>query len=103
MQPRVWPALSAGILENRSAGWLLLFGHLKPGVGVRQADAEMKTIAGQLARAWPLTDGKRTVGVAAGVGMYPDDRAEVSSLLGLLSSAVALLLLKLPAPMWRAC
>jgi len=92
-QPRTWPRLSAGIMENRSAGWLLLFGRLRPGAGLRQADAEMKTIAAQLARAYPLTDGKRTVGVAAGVGMYPDDRAEVSGLLALLSGAVALLLL----------
>jgi len=92
-QPRTWPRLSAGILENRSAGWLSLFGRLKPGADLRQADAEMKTIAAQLAGAYPLTNGKRTVGVAAGVGMYPDDRAEVSGMLGLLSGAVALLLL----------
>jgi macrolide transport system ATP-binding/permease protein len=92
-QPRTSPALSAGIMENRSAGWLFLFGRLKPGAGLRLADAEMKTIAAQLARAYPLTNGKRTVGVAAGVGMYPDDRAGVSGLLGLLSGAVAVLLL----------
>jgi predicted permease len=91
-QPRTWPGLSAGIMENRSSGWLFLFGRLKPGAGLRQADAEMKTIAAQLGRAYPLTDGTRTVAVAAGVGMYPDDRAEVSGLLGLLSGAVALLL-----------
>ena len=92
-QPRTWPRMSADIMENRSAGWLLLFGRLKAGTSLRQADAELKTIAAQLARAYPLTNGKRTVGVAAGVGMYPDDRAEVSGLLGLLSGAVALLLL----------
>ena len=92
-QPRTWPRLSTGIMENRSSGWLFLFGRLKPGAGLRQADAEMKAIAAQHARAYPLTNGKRTVGVAAGVGMYPDDRAEVSGLLGLLSGAVALLLL----------
>jgi hypothetical protein len=83
-QPRTWPSLSATIMENRNAGWLFLFGRLRPGAGLRQADAEMKTIGVQLARAYPLTNGKRTVGVAAGVGMYPDDRAEVSGLLGLL-------------------
>ena len=91
-QPRTWSRLSSDIMENRSAGWLLLFGRLKPGAGLRQADAEMKTIAAQLSRAYPLTNGKRTVEVAAGVGLYPDDRAEVSGLLGLLSGAVALLL-----------
>jgi putative ABC transport system permease protein len=92
-QPRTWPRLSADIMENRSSGWLYLFGRLKPGVGLRQANAEMKTLAAQLAGAYPLTNSKRTVVVAAGVGMYPDDRAEVSGLLGLLSGAVALLLL----------
>lgn len=91
-QPRTWSRLSAGIMENRSAGWLFLFGRLKPGASLRQADAEMKTMAAQLSSAYPLTNGKRTVGVVAGVGMYPDDRAEVSGLLGLLSGAVALLL-----------
>jgi putative ABC transport system permease protein len=80
-------------MENRSSGWLMLFGRLKPGADLRQADAEMKTIAARLASAYPLSNGHRTVAVAAGVGMYPDDRAEVSGLLGLLSGAVALLLL----------
>ena len=92
-QPRLVPRLSDSIMENRNAGWLFLFGRLKPGADLRQTDAEMKTIAAQLAHAYPLTNGKRTVAVAAGVGMYPDDRAEVSGLLGLLSGAVALLLL----------
>jgi predicted permease len=85
--------LSSDILENRSAGWLLLFGRLKPGVDVRQADADVRTLSAQLASAYPLTNGKRTAVVAAGVGMYPDDRAEVSGLIALLSGAVALLLL----------
>ena len=91
-QPRTWSRLSPDIMENRSAGWLFLFGRLKPGAGLQQADAEMKTIAAQLSHAYPLTNGKRKVEVAAGVGLYPDDRAEVSGLLGLLSGAVALLL-----------
>jgi predicted permease len=92
-QPRTFARLSDGILENRSAGWLLLFGRLNPGADLRRADAEIKTIAARLAHAYPLTNGKRTAAVAAGVGMYPDDRAEVSGLLALLSGAVALLLL----------
>jgi predicted permease len=91
-QPRLLSRLSSDILENRSAGWLELFGRLKPGVEVRQADAEIRTIATQLAHAYPFTNGKRTAALAAGVGMYPDDRAEVSGLLALLSGAVALLL-----------
>jgi predicted permease len=92
-QPRTFSRLSSGVFENRSSGWLSLFGRLKPGVDVRQADVEIRTIATQLAQAYPMTNGKRTAAVAAGVGMYPDDRAEVSGLLALLSGAVALLLL----------
>ena len=92
-QPRTMPRMSADIMENRSAGWLLLFGRLRSGASLQAADAEMKTVAARLAQAYPLTDGKRTVAVAAGVGLYPDDRAEVSGLLGLLLGAVALLLL----------
>ncbi|HLW77711.1 MAG TPA: FtsX-like permease family protein, partial [Bryobacteraceae bacterium] len=55
--------------------------------------AEMATIAAQLARAYPVINSKRTATVADGVGMFPDDRAEVTGLLGLLSAAVAVLLL----------
>lgn len=58
-----------------------------------QAEAEIRTLSAQLSGAYPLTNGKRTALVAAGVGMYPDDRAEVSGLLALLTGAVALLLL----------
>lgn len=91
-QPRLLSRLSSDILENRNAGWLEIFGRLKPGVDVRQADAEIRTIAAQLAHAYPLSNDKRTAAVAEGVGIYPDDRAEVSGLLALLSGAVALLL-----------
>lgn len=90
--PRTQPHLSADIFENRSAGWLSLFGRLKPGVELRQANAEIATIAAGLARAYPVTNDKRTAVAAKGVGMYPDDRAEISGLLALLSGAVALLL-----------
>lgn len=91
-QPRLMPRMSRGVLENRAAGWLQLFGRLKPGVGLQSADAEIRTIAAQLALAYPVTNGKRTAGLSAGVGMDPDDRAEVGGLLALLSGAVALLL-----------
>ena len=85
--------LSEGILEDRAAGWLGVFGRLKPGVTFQQADAEMKTLAGQLAGAYPLTNAGRSVNLVRGVGLSPDRRAEVSGLLDLLLMAVALLLL----------
>src|SRR5260370_28463597 len=80
-------------MRNRASGWLNVFGRLKPGVAARQADAELKTIAAQLTAAYPQTNQNRSVSAASGVGMYPDDRAEVTGLLGLLAGSVALLLL----------
>jgi predicted permease len=92
-QPVTLSRLSEGILEKRAAGWVEIFGRLKAGVPVRQADLELITIAGELAAAYPQTNRNRSVSVARGVGMYPDDRAEVTGLLGLLAGSVALLLL----------
>jgi putative ABC transport system permease protein len=92
-QPVTLSRLSEGILKKRDAGWIEVFGRLKPGVAVRQADAELKTIAAQLAAAYPQTNQNRSVSAASGVGMYPDDRAEVTGLLELLAGSVALLLL----------
>ncbi len=92
-QPVTLSRLSQGILENRSAGWLNVFGRLKPGVSARQADSEIRTIAAQLAAAYPQTNQNLSMSAAGGVGMYPDDRAEVTGLLGLLAGSGALLLL----------
>jgi predicted permease len=87
------PRLSAGILQDRSAGWIWIFGRLKARVGMAQASAETRTIAAQLARAYPVSNQDRSVDLASGIGLYPDDRAEISGLLGLLSAAVGVLLL----------
>ncbi len=92
-QPVTLSRLSEGVLKNRAAGWIQIFGRLKPGVTLRQANTELKTIAAQLSAAYPETNQHRSVSAASGVGMYPDDRAEVTGLLGLLAGSVALLLL----------
>ena len=91
--PLIARRLSPGILADRAAGWVEIFGRLKRGTRVEQARAELQTIAGQLALAYPVTNEGRSVNLAQGLGMYPDDRAEISGLLGLLSAAVAVLLL----------
>jgi putative ABC transport system permease protein len=90
---RNFSRFSNDILENRSAGWLQLFGRLKSGADWRQADAEVRTISQQLAQAYPASNSKRMANVSPGVGIYPDDRAAVTGLFALLSGAVALLLL----------
>lgn len=92
-QPVTLSRMSAGILQNRASGWLQVFGRLRPGATARQADAELRTIAAQLGAAYPQTNRNRSVSVAGGVGMYPDDRAEVTGLLALLEASVGLLLL----------
>jgi putative ABC transport system permease protein len=89
-QPKLLPRLSPGILQDRAAGWIQVFGRMKSGVGIHQAQAEMTALSSQLAMAHSES---KPVLVAGNFGMYPDDRAEVSGLLALLSCAVGLLLL----------
>ncbi|HTB12229.1 MAG TPA: ABC transporter permease [Bryobacteraceae bacterium] len=89
-QPKLLARLSPGILQDRAAGWIQVFGRLKHGVELRQAQAEITALSAQLIRSHSES---KPVALAGNFGMYPDDRAEVSGLLGLLSSAVALLLL----------
>ena len=93
MQRQAMPRLSAGILTDRSAGWILVFGRLREGGTLESAHAELTAIAGQLAREYPVSNAKRTVGVAAGIGLFPDEREEVSGVLRLLLGAVTLVLL----------
>jgi predicted permease len=89
-QPKLLSRLSPGILQDRAAGWIQVFGRLKRGVDIRQAQAEMTALSAQLTQRHSES---KPVALAGNFGMYPDDRAEVSGLLALLSSAVALLLL----------
>jgi predicted permease len=86
------PNLSADVTRDRSAGWLGAFARLRPGTSAAQADAEVRAIGARLAAAHPLTNASRALGVLPGVGLSPDDRAEVARVLGLLGGAVTLLL-----------
>ena len=92
-QPIVIPRLSSAILQNRAAGWLAVFGRLRPGAHFTGAAAEIRTIAGQLALSYPLTNANRAIDLTPGVGLYPDGRAEISGILRLLAGAVGLLML----------
>lgn len=89
-QPKLLPRLSAGILQDRAAGWIQVFGRMKSGVTLRQAQAEISALSSRQALTHPES---MPVSLAGGFGMYPDDRSEVSGLLAILSSAVGLLLL----------
>ena len=79
--------------NDRAAGWLSLFGRLKPGVSVEQAGAELATIAQGLEQSYPDTNTGRRVSVVAGLGLDSDDRAGLRSLLTILLASVMLLLL----------
>ncbi|HKP86135.1 MAG TPA: ABC transporter permease [Blastocatellia bacterium] len=79
--------------KERAWGWLTIFGRLKPGVRVEQAQAEMSAIAGRLEQAYPETNAGRGVVVRSGFGLDSDDRASIRNFLGLLLAVVVLLLL----------
>jgi predicted permease len=86
------PGLSTGILENRAAGWIDIFGRLKPRVGLAQAQADIANISGRLGREFSITNAHRRVRLIHGVGIDPDDQNDLGMLLGLLFGAVAILL-----------
>jgi len=79
--------------NDRSAGWLGLFGRLRRGISVEQAQAELTTIARGLEQTYPDTDAGRGVSVLPGLGLHSDDRVSLRNLLTLLLAAVMLLLL----------
>lgn len=94
MQVEAMPrTLGRNWFNDRSAGWLGVFGRLKPGASVEQAQAELTTIALGLEQNYPNTDTGRGVSVLAGVGLHSDDRVSLRNFLGLLLAAVMLLLL----------
>jgi putative ABC transport system permease protein len=79
--------------NDRSAGWLGLFGRLKPGTSEERAQAELSTIARGLEQSYPATDAGRGVSLLAGIGLDSQDRVNLRNFLGLLLAAVMLLLL----------
>jgi len=93
MQPQAIPRLTPGILSDRMAGWLAIFGRLKPGVRIELANAEAGIIARRLAQAYPQTNETRSAEVFGEVGLYPDARADLRRFFGLLFAAVGVLLL----------
>ncbi len=91
-RPVAMPRLSAGIEDDRAAGWMQLFGRLRPGATLADARAQLAVVSARLARAYPLTNVNRHAALTAGLGLYPDQREEVAGMLRLLLGAVALVL-----------
>src|SRR5208282_1662526 len=86
------PRMSRGVLHNRNAGWIEIFGRLKPGVHLDEARGELQIIAARLAAAYPESNEHRSVDVIPSFGMDPDDRAALEKFFGLLIASVGLLL-----------
>ena len=81
--------------SNRRLRLANLFGRLKPGVAISQADAEMKTIASRLEREYPMENNGRTAQVSplseAALGGLP--RAQLIIAAIALTAVVGLVLL----------
>jgi len=81
---------SEGEKKRRSATYLYVFGRLKPGVTKEQADANLNSIAGELAQQYPQTNGQLEMATVA----LPDQLlGDVRPALLILLGAVGLLLL----------
>lgn len=93
MQPAAIPRMSIGILASRNAGWVGIFGRLKPGVRLDTARTEIQTIAARLAAAYPQSNEHRGADVIASFGIDPDDRGALEKFFALLLASVGLLLL----------
>ncbi len=93
MQPTAIPRMSRGVLHNRNAGWIEIFGRLKRNVRLAEARNELQIIAGRLAAAYPESNEHRSVDVIPSFGMDPDDRAALEKFFGLLIGSVGILLL----------
>src|SRR5262245_62078704 len=80
-------------LNNRGSQFVDIFGRLKSGITLAQAQADLAVIAGRLARDYPKTN--QTVGVKAvpGLGLNPDERKEAQLFAGIQMGIVTVVLL----------
>jgi putative ABC transport system permease protein len=81
----------ASALTNRGSHFLSVVGRLKPGVQIRQAEAELSAIAGRLSKQYPDTNTNFTS--MAVVTLHSDVVGDVRPALFILLGAVALVLL----------
>ena len=93
MQVQAMPrTLGRAWFNDRSAGWLGLFGRLKPGASIEETRLELTAISRGLEREYPDTNTGRSVSVFAGLGLDSEDLASLRNFLILLLAAVMLLL-----------
>jgi predicted permease len=85
------PRRSSAILTSREGVWLVMGARLKPGVSVRQAQAELDTIGRALEREYPEHNRGRGLTVVAS-SPIPGNGAPVAAFMGLLMGIVGLVL-----------
>ena len=94
--PQVLPRFKkTDFFHLRSARWLVMFGRLKTGVSVSQAEADLRLIAGNLARAEPATNRDITVAAfsASRSKFWPAYRSSITQLLVMFGASAGLLFL----------
>jgi predicted permease len=99
LQGDLWLPLSnhpsgpgGNMLTSRAVAWLMMGGRLKPGVTVRQADAELRAIGASLEREYPKENEGRGFTVAAS-SVFPGRISIISGFIGVLMALVGLILL----------
>src|SRR5215475_2816243 len=79
--------------NDRTAGWLAVFGRLKPEVTAETAQVDLINIARALEQSYPDTNSGRSVTVVPGLGLNSYTRTSLRNFLNLLLAVVLLLLL----------
>jgi len=93
-QGNPWMAqLGVDWLNSRGSDFARLYGRLKPGVTVEQAQADLSAIAGRLAQSYPATNAKRGARAFARLGMSPADVTELRQFFGVQFGIVGIVLL----------
>jgi predicted permease len=77
---------------DRGFHWLDIIGRLKPGITPAEATAELQTLAGHSAKAYPATDKGNGFLLTPAGSLPPRDRSTVIAFLAMLSIAVLLVL-----------
>ena len=99
--PEIWVPISmiewvepgAGWIDDRDTANLFGIGRLKPGVGVKEAEASLNLFAQQLAKEYPDSNEGQTVMLTPPGFIIPDLRGSVVSFTWILMAAVGLVLL----------
>ena len=92
MIEQAMPARSARLLSSRGATWLFMGGRLAEGATIRQANAELQSIAAGLASEFPAINDRFGL-VAQHAAAVPGMVTTVAGFLGLLMGIVGVLLL----------